>query len=38
MTKKKRGIPELNLNYASLSSFVAGAGLEPLPEKPLYDV
>jgi site-specific DNA recombinase len=29
MTKKKRGIPELNLNYASLSSWVAGAGLEP---------
>lgn len=27
MTKKKRGIPDLNLNYASLSSWVAGAGL-----------
>jgi hypothetical protein len=29
MTKKKRGIPELNLDYASLPSWVAGAGLEP---------
>jgi site-specific DNA recombinase len=30
ITKKKRGIPELNLNYASLSSWVAGTGLEPM--------
>ena len=27
--KKERGIPELNLDYASLSRSVAGAGLEP---------
>ncbi|WP_407937411.1 recombinase family protein [Mucilaginibacter oryzae] len=29
ISKKRRGIPELNLDYASLSSLVAGAGLEP---------
>jgi site-specific DNA recombinase len=29
ISNKKRGIPELNLDYASLSSWVAGAGLEP---------
>jgi site-specific DNA recombinase len=29
MLKKERGIPELNLDYASLSCSVAGAGLEP---------
>ena len=30
ITKKKRGIPELGLNYASLSTLVAGTGLEPV--------
>lgn len=29
MTKKERGIPALQLDYASLSRSVAGAGLEP---------
>ncbi|MDB5159396.1 MAG: hypothetical protein JWR50_4103, partial [Mucilaginibacter sp.] len=29
LLKNKRGIPELNLEYASLSRWVAGAGLEP---------
>jgi hypothetical protein len=29
IVKKKRGIPELNREYASLAASVAGAGLEP---------
>ena len=29
MLKQERGIPALQLNYASLSRSVAGAGLEP---------
>jgi hypothetical protein len=30
MTNKKRGIPELGLDYASFADLVAGAGLEPM--------
>ena len=30
ITKKKRGIPELGLNFASFSTLVAGTGLEPV--------
>ncbi|WP_390936558.1 recombinase family protein [Parapedobacter soli] len=30
ITKKKRGIPELGLNFASFSTLVAGIGLEPM--------
>ena len=30
MTKKKRGIPELSLNYASFADLVASTGIEPV--------
>ncbi len=30
MSKKERGIPELNLDYASFADLVARTGIEPV--------